>query len=57
MSDQIMFKRLEAYEFAIAEYEKALQSAFPEGATGDVFRHRNAAYAEIVDLLKGKVDR
>ncbi len=43
MSDQIMFKRLEAYEFAIAEYEKALQSAFPKGATGDVFHHWNAA--------------
>lgn len=43
MSDQIMFKRLEAYEFAIAEYEKALMSAFPDGARGDVFRHWNDA--------------
>lgn len=43
MSDQIIFKRLESYEFAIAEYEKALHSAFPKGATGDVFHHWNAA--------------
>lgn len=43
MSDQIMFKRLEAYELAIAEYEAALQSAFPAGATGDVFHHWNSA--------------
>lgn len=42
-NSQIMFKRLEAYEFAIAEYEKALLFAFPDGATSDVFRHWNAA--------------
>ena len=38
-----MFKRLEAYEFAINEYEQALKAAFPQGATGDAFHHWNAA--------------
>lgn len=41
--NQIMFKRLEAYEFAINEYEQALKAAFPQGATGDAFHHWNAA--------------
>ncbi len=43
MNDQIMFKRLEGCELAIAEYEQALKLAFPSGATGDVFHHWNAA--------------
>ena len=41
--NQIMFKRLDAYEFAINEYEQALKAAFPQGATGDAFHHWNAA--------------
>lgn len=41
--NQIMFKRLEVYEFAINEYEQALKAAFPQGATGDAFHHWNAA--------------
>ena len=41
--NQIMFKRLDAYEFAINEYEQALKAAFPRGATGDAFHHWNAA--------------
>ena len=43
VNNQIMFKRLEAYEFAIKEYEDALKAAFPEGATGEAFHHWNAA--------------
>ena len=42
-NSQVMFKRLEAYEFAIKEYEDALKVAFPEGATGQAFHHWNAA--------------
>ena len=41
--NQIMFKRLESYEFAINEYEQALKAAFPQGATGDAFYHWNDA--------------
>ena len=43
VNNQIMFKRLEAYEFAIKEYEDALKAAFPEGATGEAFHHWNSA--------------
>ena len=43
VNNQIMFKRLETYEFAIKEYEDALKAAFPEGATGEASHHWNAA--------------